>query len=102
MQQGAIDQLGLSPEATRVLKAQMESGLAGPAFWAGTIVGLVVSLTFFAVGIGLLLWTVPLIPAAVEAGEIFIAIPVVIGLCFSVVPLAILPHLVKVLKARRS
>lgn len=30
MQQSAIDQLGLSPAAARVMKARLESSLAGP------------------------------------------------------------------------
>jgi hypothetical protein len=102
MNQGAIDQLGLSPAATRVLKAQMESGLAGPAFWAGTLAGLLASFVFMGVGLGLLLWTVPMIPAAVAAQEILILIPAVIGLVFCLVPLATLPHIFKVLKARRG
>lgn len=97
-----IDQLGLSPEATRVLKAQLESALNGPAFWAGTITGLVVSVIFLVVGAGFLVWTVPLVPAAIETKQGFLAIPLVIGVGFVLLPIGVIANTLKVLAARRG
>jgi hypothetical protein len=63
---------------------------------------MVASAVFMVVGLGFLFWTVPMVPAAIEAREVFLAIPLIIGLVFTLLPLATIPHLLKVLKAHRG
>lgn len=99
MNQGALDQLGLSPAATAVLKAHVESNLAGPNFMVSLVVAYVISGICWAVGLGVLAVTAYF---AIRDPSAWLLIGVAFALPFLAIPVPILLNFRKLNRARRS
>lgn len=87
MQQSAIDQLGLSPAAARVMKAQLESSLAGPNFLIALIVAYALAFIGFAIFVGVATWASWM---AYREEDIRLASAALFGLPFLMIPLLVL------------
>ncbi|MFN3351982.1 MAG: hypothetical protein ACK4Z5_00120 [Brevundimonas sp.] len=99
MQQDAIEQLGLSPAATRVLKAHVESSLAGPNFMIGLAVTYFLTAVFWIVGLGIAGWSISI---AVKEGSALPLFGAAFALPFLLIPLLLLANMRRLDRARRG
>lgn len=99
MNQGALDQLGLSQAATAVLKAHVESNLAGPNFIVGLVVAYVITGICWAVGLSVLAVTAYF---AVREPSIWLVLGVAFALPFLAIPVPVLLNFRRLNRARRS
>ena len=99
MQQDAIEQLGLSPAAARVLKAQLESSLAGPGFMIGLAVAYGLTAVIWLFGLGVIAWS---IKVALDEGSFLPLTAGLFALPFMLIPLLVLMNFRRLDRARRG
>lgn len=99
MQNDTIEHLGLSPAAARVLKAQLESGLAGPGFMIGLSVAYGLTAVFWLFGLVVIGWSVK---AALDVGSLVPLSAGLFALPFMLIPLVVLMNFRRLDRARRG